>query len=105
MGKFGRLTEIDQVLSYVHCSEEGEILAHEGNEVEILAEALTYFHQMAGLIGESFGLEGFEEARVQGKSISILTRPCEDGLLGVVVNTKGRLAAVIEEMRVLTGAA
>lgn len=102
-GAYARLVQTDHVLSFVHCSEEGEILAQEGDEVEILAEALTYFHQMAALIGESFGLEGFEEARIQGRSLSILAMPHQGGLLGVVVHVKARIASVIDEMRAIVG--
>jgi hypothetical protein len=51
-----QIIQAPNVIGYVQCSESGDILVQEGNEVDVLANVLIYFQQVAGLIGESFGL-------------------------------------------------
>ncbi len=87
------------VLGYVHCSEAGDVLVQEGNEVDVLANVLIYFQQVAGLIGESLGLEGFNEAHIQGKSLTVVSMPLDGGAIGVILNNRARVSEVIAQMR------
>ena len=41
-------------------AEQFERVEQEGNEVDVLANVIVYFQQIAVLIGESFGLERFQ---------------------------------------------
>ncbi len=87
------------VLGYVHCSETGDVLVQEGNEVDVLASVLVYFHQVAMLIGDSFGLEGFHEAHIQGKSLMVICLPHQGGTVGLLVNTRARVAEIVTQAR------
>lgn len=88
---FEQIMQVPNVLGYVHCSESGDVLAQQGDEVDILANVLVYFQQVAGLIGESFGLEGFQEAQIQGKSLTVICVPHQGGAVGVVFNSRNRI--------------
>lgn len=87
------------VLGYVQCSEAGDIIAQEGSGVEELANVLVYFQQVAALIGESFGLEDFQEAQIQGKSLSVMCLPHQGGAVGVVMSSRSRIGEVIATTR------
>lgn len=83
--------QIPSVIGYVHCSEAGDVVAQAGNEVDLLANVLVYFQQVAGLIGDSFGLEDFQEAQIQGKQLTVLTLPHQGGAVGVILNSRTRV--------------
>ncbi len=94
-----QIMQAPNVLGYVHCSESGDVLAQEGNEVDILANVLVYFQQVAGLIGESFGLEDFQEAQVQGKSLTVICLPHQGGSVGVILNSRNRINETVAFVR------
>lgn len=94
-----QIMQAPNVLGYVHCSESGDIIVQEGNEVDVLANVLIYFNQMATLIGESFGLEGFHEAQIQSKSLIVLCMPHQGGAIGVIVNARARVSDVAALMK------
>ncbi len=87
------------VIGYVQCSESGDVIAQEGNEVDVLSNVLVYFQQVAGLIGESFGLEDFQEAQVQGKSLTVVCLPHEGGAVGVILNSRTRINETVTIIR------
>jgi len=87
------------VIGYVYCSDAGDILEQEGNEVTVLASVLVYFQQVAGLIGESFGLEDFQEAQIQSKSLVVLCVPYKGGSFGVILNSRLKINEVITALR------
>lgn len=86
-----QIMQAPNVLGYVQCSESGDVIVQEGNEVDVLANVLVYFQQVAGLIGESFGLEDFQEAQIQGKSLTVLCLPHQGGAVGVILNSRARI--------------
>lgn len=87
------------VLGFVHCSDSGDVITQEGNEVDILANVLVYFQQVAGLIGESFGLEDFQEAQIQGKSLTVICLPHKGGAVGVILNSRSKLNETVALVR------
>jgi hypothetical protein len=93
------IMQAPNVIGYVHCSEAGDVLAQEGNEVDILANVLVYFQQVAGLIGESFGLEDFQEAQIQGKSLTVICLPHRGGAVGVILNSRTRINETVTLVR------
>lgn len=94
-----QIMQSPHVLGYVHCSEAGDVLVQEGNEVDVLANVLIYFQQVAGLIGESLGLEEFHEAHIQSKSLTVVSMPHQGGAIGVILNNRARVAEVVAQMR------
>lgn len=86
-----QIMQAPNVLGFVQCSESGDIVVQEGNEVDVLANVLIYFQQVAGLIGESFGLEDFQEAQIQGKTLTVICLPHEGGAVGVILNSRSRI--------------
>ncbi len=86
-----QIMQAPNVQGFVHCAETGDVIAQEGSEVEILANVLVYFQQVAGLIGESFGLEDFQEAQIQGKGLTVVCLPHQGGAVGVVLNSRARI--------------
>lgn len=93
------IMQAPHVLGYVQCSESGDVIAQEGSEVEVLANVLIYFQQVAGLIGESFGLEDFQEAQIQGKSLIVVCVPHRGGAVGVVLNSRARINETLAIIR------
>lgn len=94
-----QIMQVPNVLGYVLCSEAGDVLAQEGDEVDILANVLVYFQQVAGLIGESFGLEDFQEAQIQGKSLTVICLPYRGGAVGVILNSRSRINEAVALVR------
>ncbi len=95
-----QIMQAPNVLGYVHCSESGDVLVQQGSEVDSLANVLVYFQQVAGLIGESFGLEDFQEAQIQAKALTVICIPHQGGAAGVVLNSRSRVnetAAVVRQ--------
>lgn len=97
-----QIMQSPHVLGYVHCSESGDVLVQEGNEVDVLANVLIYFQQVAGLIGESLGLEEFNEAQIQSKSLTVITMPHQGGAIGVILNNRARVSEVVAQMKQIT---
>jgi hypothetical protein len=94
-----QIMQAPNVLGYVQCSESGDVIVQEGNEVDVLANVLVYFQQVAALIGESFGLEGFQEAQIQGKALTVICLPHEGGAVGVILNSRARINETVTLVR------
>ncbi len=100
-----QIMQAPNVIGYVQCSESGDVIVQEGNEVDVLANVLVYFQQVAGLIGESFGLEDFQEAQIQGKSLTVICLPHQGGAVGVILNSRTRLNEAVTAVRQALAAA
>jgi hypothetical protein len=94
-----QIMQAPSVLGYVQCSESGDVIVQEGTEVEVLANVLVYFQQVAALIGESFGLEDFQEAQIQGKSLTVICLPHRGGAVGVILNSRTRINETVAMVR------
>jgi hypothetical protein len=94
-----QIMQAPNVLGYVLCSESGDVVAQEGSEVDVLANVLVYFQQVAGLIGESFGLEDFQEAQIQGKSLTVVCLPHKAGAVGLILSSRTRLNETVSLVR------
>jgi|GEM_PF-1242548 hypothetical protein len=94
-----QIMQAPNVLGYVQCSESGDVIVQEGNEVDVLANVLVYFQQVAGLIGESFGLEDFQEAQIQGKALTVICLPYQGGAVGVILNSRARINETVGIVR------
>ena len=94
-----QIMQAPNVLGYVQCSDSGDVIVQEGNEVDVLANVLVYFQQVAGLIGESFGLEDFQEAQIQGKSLTVVCLPHQGGAVGVILNSRARINETVAAVR------
>jgi predicted regulator of Ras-like GTPase activity (Roadblock/LC7/MglB family) len=94
-----RIMQTPNVLGYVHCSLTGEVLEREGSEVESLATVLGHFVRLSSRAGTSFGADGFHEAQIEGKAITVLCMPCDDGAIGVVLDARARVPEVALSMR------
>lgn len=75
------------------------MIAQEGNEVDVLANVIVYFQQIAVLIGESMGLEHFHEAQIQGKSLTVVCLPHHNEVVGVILNSRARVNEVVSHLR------
>ena len=96
--RFLSIAEIPGVIGWVHCSAEGEILGHSGDESLPFGAVLPYFQQVSSQIGESLGLDGLYEAQIVGRSVTSLYFPVHDGALGVLVQSKARLNEVLAHL-------
>lgn len=94
-----QIMQSPQVLGFVHCDESGDVLVQEGNEVDVLSNVMIYFLQIAGLIGESLGLEDFFEAQIQGKSLHVICLPHEGGGVGVILNSKSKTNEITSQLQ------
>lgn len=94
-----QIVQIPNVLGFVQCSDSGDIIEQKGDEAEVLANVLIYFQQVAGLIGESFGLEDFQEAQIQGKSLTVVCMPHEGGAIGVLLSSRTRMNETVQLVR------
>jgi len=97
--KLKQLMKEPSVIGFVQCSEEGDIIAQEGNDVDVLSTVLVYFQQIANLIGDSFGLENYQEAQIQGQSLTVITSPYGEGVVGIIVNSKLKINEVARMLR------
>jgi len=86
------------VLGVIECDESGTILQEEGDEVEALGQVLVFAHQIADLIGESFGLDGLEEGHIIGKSMTAVCVPRGASDLGVLFDNKASIAKLLPEI-------
>ena len=86
-----QIMQSPNVLGFVQCPDAGDVIVQEGNEVEVLANVLVYFQQVSTLIGDSFGLEDFQEAQIQGKSLTVICFPHKGGAGGVILNSRARV--------------
>ncbi|MEY4490124.1 MAG: hypothetical protein RIQ79_2632 [Verrucomicrobiota bacterium] len=91
---FQQVMQAPNVLGYVLCSEAGDVVEQEGSEVSVLATVMVYFQQVAGLIGDSFGLEEFQEAQIQSKSLTVLCIPHKAGSFGVILSSRTKINEV-----------
>jgi hypothetical protein len=101
MGNYPAINQIMQapnVIGYVRCSEAGDVIEQEGNEVDALANVIVYFQQIAVLIGESFGLEHFHEAQIQGKSLTVVCIPVETDVIGVILSSRARVNEIVGQL-------
>ena len=94
-----RIMQTPNVLGYVHCSSTGEVLEREGREVESLAVVLGHVVRLSSRLGATFGTNGFHQAQIQGKPITVLCMPCDDGAIGVVLDSRARVPEVALSMR------
>jgi len=94
-----QIMQTPNVIGYVRCSESGVVIEQEGNEVDVLANVIVYFQQIAVLIGESFGLERFHEAQIQGKSLIVVCIPLNGEVLGVILNSRARVPEIVGQIR------
>ena len=94
-----QIMQAPNVLGYVQCSESGDVIVQEGNEVDVLANVLVYFQQVARLIGESFGLEDFQEAQIQGRALTVVCLPHQGGAVGVILNSRARINETVSLIR------
>lgn len=94
-----RIMQTPNVLGYVHCSMTGEVLERDGREVESLVTVLGHFLRLSGRFGAPFGSDGFHEAQLKGKPVTVLCMPCEDGAIGVVLDSRARVPEVALTMR------
>lgn len=94
-----QIMQAPNVIGYVRCSEAGDVIEQEGNEVDVLANVIVYFQQIAVLIGESFGLEHFHEAQIQGKSLTVVCIPVNNEVVGVILNSRARVNEIVTQMR------
>ena len=94
-----QIMQAPNVIGYVRCSEAGDVIEQEGNEVDVLANVIVYFQQIAVLIGESFGLEHFHEAQIQGKSLTVVCIPVNNEVVGVILNSRARVNEIVVQMR------
>lgn len=98
-----QIMQTPNVIGFVQCSESGDVIVQEGNEVDVLANVLVYFQQVAALIGESFGLEDFQEAQIQGRSLTVICLPYQGGAVGVILNSRNRLNETVSLVRQVLG--
>ena len=96
---FQPIIQAPNVLGFVMCSEAGDIIEQEGSEAAVLASVLTYFQQAAGIIGDSFGLEDFQEAQIQSKSLTVLCVPHNGGGFGVILSSRIKINEVTSIVR------
>lgn len=94
-----RIMQTPNVLGYVHCSASGEVLEREGREVEALVTVLGHFVRLSSTVGASFGADGFHQAQIQGKPITVLCMPYDGGAVGVVLDARARVPEVALSMR------
>lgn len=94
-----QIMQSPNVLGFVQCSDAGDVIVQEGNEVDVLANVLVYFQQVATLIGDSFGLEDFQEAQIQGKSLTVICLPHKGGAVGVILNSRARVNETVALVR------
>jgi hypothetical protein len=94
-----QIMQAPNVIGYVRCSEAGDVIEQEGNEVDVLANVIVYFQQIAVLIGESFGLEHFHEAQIQGKSLTVVCIPVNSEVVGVILNSRARVNEIVTQLR------
>jgi hypothetical protein len=94
-----QIMQAPNVLGYVQCSESGDVIVQEGNEVDALANVLVYLQQVAALIGESFGLEGFQEVHIQSKALTVVCLPHDGGAAGVILNSRTRINETVTLVR------
>jgi hypothetical protein len=102
---YQQIMQAPNVVGYVLCSEAGDIIEQEGSEVSVLATVLVYFQQVAGLIGESFGLEDLQEAQIQSKSLTVLCVPHKGGSFGVILSSRTKINEVTAIVRQVLAAA
>lgn len=94
-----RIMQTPNVLGYAHCSATGEVLERSGSEVESLETVLGHFVRLTARAGGSFGADGFHQAQIEGKPITVLCMPCDDGAIGVVLDSRARVPEVALSMR------
>lgn len=87
-----KLLATQGVTGLVEVNPEGLVTKAHGDEAELLGNALVFIGQMADLIGESLGMDSHKEVIVRGKSQSAICLPTDEGLLGVLVNSKVKMA-------------
>lgn len=98
-GAMQRIMQTPNVLGYAHCSVTGELLEQDGREVDALATVLGHFMRLMASAGASFANGDFHQAQIQGKPITVLCMPCEDGAIGVVLDARARVPEVALMMR------
>ncbi|PTD97276.1 roadblock/LC7 domain-containing protein [Pseudothauera lacus] len=87
------------VLGYVLCGADGQVVARDGRETDALTGVLVHFTRVAGQFGQRFGLDSFHEAQIHGKPLTVLCLPWQGGALGVVLDSRARLAEVALTVR------
>ena len=93
------IMQTPSVIGYAYCSDNGEVLVGQGAEVESLAMVLGHFVRLSGRADGVFGGDGFHQAQLQGKPVSVLCMPCAGGAIGVVLDSPARAPEVALTMR------
>lgn len=96
---YQQIMQAPTVIGYVMCSDSGDVVEQAGEEVAMLSTVLVYFQQVAGLIGESFGLEDLQEAQIQSKSLTVLCVPHSGGSFGVILSSRAKINEVTAALR------
>lgn len=86
------------VLGLIECDETGAVLHAEGDDAEALGQVLVFVHQVADLIGESFGLDGLEEGHIIGKSMTAVCVPRGGSDLGVLFDNKAKITELLPRL-------
>ncbi len=86
------------VMGLIECDETGQVLHAEGDDPEALGHVLVFVHQVADLIGESFGLEGLEEGHIIGKSMTSVCVPRGGSDLGVMFDNKADITSILPQL-------
>ena len=87
------------VTGYVECDKMGTVITAEGEEAETFGGVIGYFEQMANLIGESFGLEGIEEAQIISTEQCALCLPKANKVIGVLHNPKTKIQDLLTTLQ------
>ena len=86
------------LLGVIECDESGTVLQAEGENAEALGQVLVFIHQIADLIGESFGLDGLEEGHVIGKSMTAVCVPRGGSDLGALFDNKAKISEILPSL-------
>lgn len=93
------ISEMQGVIGCVACDASGLVKECYGDEAELLGSVLGYFQQLTDLIGEALGLDPLEEAHVMGKSVTAVCLPGAEDNVGVVFQSRARVAETIQQIR------
>lgn len=86
---------LDGLLGLIESDLNGDILRSHGEDAEALGAILMYFQQMADSIGETFGSEPMDEARIIGKSTTAVCIAKPESTLGLIFSSRARISEIL----------
>lgn len=98
MDNAGESWSLPGLIGVVTCDGTGEVESFTGEEAEMFGAVVPYFNQIATLVGETFGLDEFEQGMLIGKNVTCVTIAGSEESRGFIFEAKAKINQILPKL-------